>query len=474
MKQDDRSSDDVKSIEQENDIETADGQDDRARLEKKLVRKVDLRMSYLFILYILNIIDRQNTPAARLRGYESELGLHGTQYATVLSIFFVGYIIMQIPSNMLLNHFGRPSIYLPICTIGWGVISSLNGIVHNFVGALMCRFFLGFVEAAFLPGALFLLGKWYKRDELGLRVAILFGASFLSSAFGSILAAGVLNGMEGKLGHSAWRWLFYIEGSLTVALAIVGIFILPDFPHNSKWLDPKERELALKRMEEENRGLEGSITPKQGLKLALSDWKVWWMGGIMTLVQLSVSFITFFPTLTATLGYPLMTTLLLCAPPWALTTIFAFASTRHSDKTGERFLHTTLPLMLGICGSIIAMSTMNTAARYVSLFLMAQGPVGPSLTLAWALTSIQPQEKSAPAIALINGLSQIGLIVGPYAWDVSWGPSYRKSFAICLSAAAASIVMSFVFRQHLAALNAKAEKEERERGQTEPGYRYML
>ncbi|KAL0955459.1 hypothetical protein HGRIS_001701 [Hohenbuehelia grisea] len=423
-------------------------------------------------------IDRGNTPAARLRGFERDLGLHGTQYSTVLSILFVGYILMQIPSNMFMNYLGKPSIYLPVCTILWGVVSALTGIVQNFGGAVACRFFLGFIEAAFLPGALFLLSKWYKRDELGLRVTILFCASFISSAFGSVLAAGILNDMQGKLGHAAWRWLFYIEGALTIFFAIFGFFILPDFPETSLgWLTLAEKELAEKRMLEEaclKKGDENVVSPFQGFLQAITDWKVWWLSMIMALVQLSLSFMTFFPTLTATLGFDLMKTLLLCAPPWVLTTIGAFLLTRHSDATQERCWHTITPLVFGIIGSIIAMSTMNTAARYVSLFLMAQSPMGPAITIAWAVTSIQPANKCAVGIALINAFSQLGLVAGPYAWDKSWGPSYRKSFGICIAASATSIIMSIIFRQRLAALNRKAEEEEKSRGQTEPGYRYLL
>ncbi|KAG9030401.1 hypothetical protein FS842_004431, partial [Serendipita sp. 407] len=148
------------------------GAEARARLERKLLRKLDARMSILVVIYILNYIDRNNAAAARLRGFESDLNLHGQQFATLLSILYVGYIAMQVPSNIFLDRIGKPSIYLPVCMIVWGVISCLTGITHNFVGALLTRFFLGFVEAAFFPGALYLLSKWYTKKELGLRNAI--------------------------------------------------------------------------------------------------------------------------------------------------------------------------------------------------------------------------------------------------------------------------------------------------------------
>ena len=181
-----------------------------------------------------------------MRGFEEDLGLVGNQFATTLSILYVGYIAMQVPSyvsrsrsrsdllltsvlqwgrNMFLNRIGKPSIYLPVCMALWGLISTLTGVTHNFVGVVFARFFLGICESAFFPvrrhcktfftcsrvlmewqGALFLLSKWYKRSELGLRAAVLACGSLVSSAFGSLIASGILDGMEGVLGHAAWRW----------------------------------------------------------------------------------------------------------------------------------------------------------------------------------------------------------------------------------------------------------------------------
>lgn len=133
----------------------------------------------------------------------------------------------------------------------------------------------------------------------------------------------------------------------------------------------------------------------------------------------SLSFNAFFPTLTATLGYGRTRTLLLCAPPWAFATIVAFSVTRHSDKTQERFWHIACPLALGVVGFVIAVSTMNTAARYISLFLMAQSYAGFITFLAWISNSFsRPPAKRAVALALINAFSQLGNIAGscvPYS-----------------------------------------------------------
>lgn len=201
------------------------------------------------------------------------------------------------------------------------------------------------------------------------------------------------------------RWLFYIEGSLTIAVAIAAIFILPDFPTTTRWLSPLERRLAMKRMAEDGgigigdqeetepskvRAIDQKPSFASGFWLAVSDWKVWWLTLALTSEVTALSFNAFFPTLSATLGFNRTVTLVLVAPPFILTAILAFLISRyvlstleicvqskskphvfvrHSDKTGERFYHITIPLLIGILGFVIAISTMNTAARYVSLFV---------------------------------------------------------------------------------------------------------
>ena len=168
-----------------------------------------------------------------------------------------------------------------------------------------------------------------------------------------------------------YRWLFYIEGALTIFVAICAIFILPDFPSTSRWLSPEEVLLAERRMQEDAGVGDEAETEAQGqwhsLVAAFSDWKVWWLALALTSMVIFLSFNAFFPTLAATLGYNRTRTLLLCAPPWVFATIVAFGVSRHSDKTQDRFWHICIPLCIGLVGCVIAVSTMNTAARYVSL-----------------------------------------------------------------------------------------------------------
>lgn len=269
---------------------------------------------------------------------------------------------------MLLNYIGKPSLYLPTCMMLWGAISCLTGqrltslsppsshvrtgAARNFTDALITRFFLGFVEAAFFPGALFLLSKWYKRSELGLRTALLSCGALISNAFGSLMASGILGGMQGKLDHASWRsvalmpeskalssifrfrWLFFIEGTLTILVAIIAVFVLPDFPQNShRFLSPEEMRLAKLRMQEDVGIGDGDETEHKGSRFpglleTWSDWRVYWLAITLMSLVVSLSFNAFFPTLTATLGYSDTVTLLLCAPPWVFATVVTFVVSR--------------------------------------------------------------------------------------------------------------------------------------------------
>lgn len=204
---------------------------------------------------------------------------------------------MQVPSNMFINRIQRPSLYIACAMLLWGVISTLSGNTHNFTGMVLVRFFLGFVEAAFLPGALLIQSKWYTRKELTTRNAILFCGNIISNAFSALVGAGVLSNMDGVLGHAAWRWLFWIEGAVTMATAISAGFILPDLPHNSRGFTAEELEVAQLRMiedvgeadvDEANQGI------FDGLIMAVKDIKIYLMMLTFTAYVVGLSFNAFF------------------------------------------------------------------------------------------------------------------------------------------------------------------------------------
>ncbi|KAI6113705.1 MFS general substrate transporter [Pisolithus croceorrhizus] len=452
-----------------------DPEPDRKReVEKKLLRKLDLRVGFLVLGYIMNFMDRNNIAAARLKGLEKDLRLTGQEFNTLISVLFVGYALMQIPSNIYLNRLKRPSLYLSSCVFLWGIISISTG---HFRAALASRFFLGFSEAVYYPGVLLMLSRWYKRDELGLRIAYFTGGSSLANAFGSLIASGVLATMDGKLGYQAWRWLFFCEGGLTCMIATSAFYIIPDYPTTPVlWLTCEERMLAQKRMEEELNGIDhDSIKAMEGSGLAeaLADWKVWWLATALAVLNTALSYSFFFPTLAATMGFSPTITLLLCAPPWIVVLLTSFYVMGRSDRTGDRFWHIVGPVSVGMIGFVMAIMSTDTLARYVSLFFMTQTWVSYIVLLAWVSNSIpESSSKRAVSIAFGNTLSSISNIASSYVWPAAWGPSYVNSFLICILMAAVSVLMLWMYRLHLIDLNKEAEMNERALG-LPTGFRYV-
>ncbi|KAI0110657.1 MFS general substrate transporter [Hypoxylon sp. NC0597] len=435
----------------------------RMRVEKSLKRKLDARCSLFVLIYILNYLDRNNIAAARLKGLQTDLNLDDTQYATCLSILYVGYILMQVPSNMFINRIERPSLYISCAMLLWGLISTLSGNTHNFTGMVIVRFFLGFVEAAFLPGALLIQSKWYTRKELTTRNAILFCGNIISNAFSALVGAGVLSNMQGVLGHAAWRWLFWIEGGITMAVAISAAFILPDLPHNSRGFTAEELEVAQLRMIEDvgEADIDGAGQGVfDGLIMAVKDVKIYLMMLTFTAYVVGLSFNAFFPTLTGTLGFDYVPTLLMSSPPWVFSCIVSLFNAWHADRTQEKFWHITGPIIGGIVGFIISMSTLNVAARYVALFLQASAYAGFIVFYSWISSSFpRPPAKRAVAIALINAFSQLGNVAGSYVWNLKEN-GYRKSYGIVTAMFGITIIGSWLFRSILGNLNKKLEEGE--------------
>ncbi|KAF8228548.1 MFS general substrate transporter [Tricholoma matsutake] len=449
------------------------GSQERLLAERKLVRKLDTRLlPTVVVIYLMNYIDRNGITTARLQGMEQDLRLTDVQYATVIAVLYASYCPAQIPSNMVAGASNtrvliadRPSWYIGSCVVLWGLTSALTGVTKDFAGMVACRFFIGLPEAAFYPGSVYLLSRWYTKKELAFRCAVLYVGLLISNAFGSLMAAGILSTMEGKRGIRAWRWLFFIEGSITIIIGFLSMWALPDYPHNTPWITGADRQLAQARMSEDAGEADrdnAEDSPMAGFMMAIRD-PVVLIFAIMTVSQiLGLTFVNFFPTLTQTLGFNTKITLLLAAPPWIVASLVCCLNAWHADKTGERFFHIAVWWWGVILGFIIALSTMSIAGRYVSLFLMACGYVGFAMNLVWVSNAVpRPPAKRAAAIGIVNGCGNIGNLIGSYTWKAAWGPKYHQSMVISLAALVFSTVLSFIIRQMLINKNKKLEADEK-------------
>ncbi|KXH24975.1 major facilitator superfamily transporter [Colletotrichum salicis] len=310
-------------------------------------------------MYILNYIDRNAVPHARVQGLEKDLGMSGYKYNIVLSVTFIGCIAMQVPSNMILTKV-RPSWYLSGCMATWGIVSGLSGAVHSFAGLAVNRFFLGITEGAF--GVLFAAG--------------------IAAAFSN-------NSLESR------RWLFIMEGIATVVFATAAASTIPDWPATTKWLTPEEKAIGVWRIIEDAGKEEEEISTSAAFKLAAGDYHIWLCVIGQMCLQAVASLTSFLPTLVQSFGYGTVETLLLTSPPYIFTTLFCLLNTWYSDP-----------------GTIITIATANTGARYFALFLMLPGTYGCfQISNAWmANIAARPQKKRAIALTANNSIGNLALV----------------------------------------------------------------
>lgn len=229
--------------------------------------------------------------------------------------------------------------------------------------------------------------------------------------------------MEGLGGYRSWRWIFILEGALTVVVAFLGYILLPNYPSNTSWLSEEETALAQWRLNKEVDGQKDEVKESVfvGLKQALSDPKVYLLVLIQTSAVVSMSFTYFFPSIVSTLGYPRVETLLLTAPPYFFAFLFSITNSWHSGRTGEHCFHISTACIISAVGQIISMSTYNTGGRYFAMFLQACGAFSAfQLILSWVSATVpRPKAKRAVALALATAVSNATNIATAYLYP-SW------------------------------------------------------
>ncbi|KAK4937077.1 hypothetical protein LTR10_022200 [Elasticomyces elasticus] len=442
----------------------------RAEIEKRVKRKLDfILFPTLLAFYILNYIDRNALSFAKIVGIQKDLNLTSIEFATCLSILYVGYCLFQVPSNLMLSK-SKPSLYLPSWMGIWGIVSGCTAAVQSYHGLVAVRFFLGIVEAPFFAGAIFLISSWYTRKEMAMRCAILFGGNMLSNAFGSLIALGVTQNLDGVHGLESWRWLFIIEACMTVGFAVCAVFLLPNYPHNSRWFKGEERTIAMWRLiddvGEADDTQSDNVSIWQGFLLAIKDYKVWLLVWNHIFLTVGAGIVVFYPTVVGTLGFSRKITYLLIVPPYLLAFCTSVYGCHHADIKKERTWHMIGSLCVTLVGLIILASSLNTGARYFSLFLVTCSVyIAFDCNLAWISNCIpRPAPKRAAAIALVNMLSQLGNIIAGYIYPDNQSPRYWMACTVEGVAIVCAIVTTLIFRTILKRKNRKLDEKELARG----------
>jgi MFS family permease len=417
-------------------------------LSRKVVRKVDLVvLPTIGILYILNYIDRQNLAAAKLQGIMEDLNMTTQQFATAVSILFVGYLPFQIPSNLIITKISRPGMYICCAVVIWGGISAATASVKTYGQLLAVRAILGAAEAVFFPGAIYYLSAWYTKAELGKRIAGLYIAQQVGNAFGGLFAAAILE-LDGIQGIAGWQWLFIIEGSATVGIGVICALIMPEFPHNSRLLTPLERDLAVYRIESEAGAAEGTENESvlRGFVKALSDPKLLLMIFANMLSQTQGSIANYFPTLVASLNFGRTLSLLLTAPPYILAGGVYYVIMWFSDSRNTVYPLILICVAITVVMYIIPMSTDNVGARYFAMMILPFASVGPQLLLYKTINLhlARPVSKRAAASALVNAIGGTSNIWASYLYYAP--PRFYAAFGTLMGAGILLAVTVTVYR----------------------------
>ncbi|KAI1759338.1 major facilitator superfamily domain-containing protein [Hypoxylon sp. FL1150] len=431
--------------------------------EAKLLRKVDLRvLPILFAVYIVAFLDRVNISNALTLGLPAELGLEGNQPNIALTIFFVPYILFEIPSNIFMKKLS-PHIWLSCCILCFGVIMIGQGFVKSYGGLLTTRFLLGVSETGIFPGSFYLISFWYKKEEAQKRFSIYWSSTIFAGAFGGLLASAIAN-MNGIQGLSSWRWIFILEGIVTVLVGFASFFCITDFPREAKWLSEEEREFLLRKT---------GISESHNTPIATKDVLAFfgklenWFGALMffSLLVSSYSMIYFLPTIVQTLGYTTIQTQLHSVPPFAAAFGSAVVLAYLSDKCRMRSPFILFGLALLITGLAILISVRGAAhfsVEYAALCLVAMGSTGlGGNIICWYVMNLRGHVERSIGSAWMIGFGNIGGIVATFLFVKKDAPYYHPGYSVCLAMAALCVVSCVGYGFLIWRQRGKADEDEK-------------
>ena len=394
-------------------IATTDA-DANAQLGRATLAKVGWRLlPFLLLLYIVAWIDRVNIGVAALQ-MKPDLGLSDTVFGFGAGIFFAGYFLFEVPSNLILVRVGA-RFWIARIMITWGILSVLMMFVQGPTSFYVLRFLLGVAEAGFLPGIIYYLGSWFPGAERARAVSWFMVAIPLASVIGQPLS-GLLLELDGWHGLQGWHWLFLLEGLPAVALGFVVLAYLPDSPDKAKWLAPTERKWLTERIGAEQRTAQvrhGS----GGWSTAFSHPTVWLLALVLFACQTGNYGLQFWiPQIVQGLsGYGNLTTSMIAALRYAAAAVGMILIGRSSDRTGERLLHVAIPSAIAGVAFIVGAQFMLLLPAMIALTIASVGDLGTRGPF-WALpTRFLTGSAAAAGIALINTCASLGGFFGPLA-----------------------------------------------------------
>jgi MFS transporter, ACS family, tartrate transporter len=366
-------------------------------------------LPFLWLLYMIAFVDRVNVAYAALE-MSRDLGFSDRIFGLGAGIFFIGYVLLEIPGALLVERWSARR-WIARIMVSWGIITIFVGLVHTPKQFYLARFFLGAAEAGFFPGIIVYLTHWFCRHDRTKAVAVFMAAIPLSSIVGSPLAGRIL-GLH-WYGLPGWRWLFFLEGVPAVFFGVVTVFYLTDWPRQAGWLPEDERRWIEEELEREKQTKPAALTIAQALRQRNVI--------VLTLVYFLgttglYGFTVWLPTiLKRASGFSNWVVTLLVMLPYLAGLSATLWNGWHSDRTQERRWHTALPFFVGGASLLLAVLYSHHLWTQLALFTLFAACVHGNQPCFWALpTSTLGESAAAASIGLINSFGNLGGFVGPF------------------------------------------------------------
>ncbi|MBV9655525.1 MAG: MFS transporter [Acetobacteraceae bacterium] len=405
--------------------------------EEQVYRKVTARIvPFLFFCYLAAYLDRVNVGFAKLQML-NELKFSETIYGFGAGIFFLGYVLFEVPSNIVMHKVGA-RLWIARIMITWALISGAMAFVTSATTFYVLRFLLGAAEAGFIPGVLLYLTYWYPANRRGRITAIFLAAIPMASIFGGPLSGFILNRLTGTYGLSGWQWLFIVETVPSLLLGFLTLAYLDDRVAHVKWLDDGEKQLIARNIAREDAEKEDLSQ----LSAAFKTGRVWLLGLIYFTVASGIYIISFWlPSIIKQTGVSDPLTIgLLTAIPYIAAIIAMILTNASGDRLRERRWHTIIPSYITAGGlALTAYAGSNTLLAMVGLTLAAAG-ISTAQSCFWALPgAFLGGAAAAAGIALVNSLGNIGGFASTFV--VGWMTDLTHSTSASLYLFAALLVI---------------------------------
>ncbi|KAJ3515278.1 hypothetical protein NLJ89_g1857 [Agrocybe chaxingu] len=429
--------------------------------ERAILRKIDLHViPWLALLYLLNFLDRGSIGNAKLYGLEEDIGIDDRQYLNALTVFFFPYALLEPASNVILRRL-KPSIWLSSMMLAWGVVMTCHGLIKDYGGLVTVRVLLGVTEAGLYPGIVFYISSWYKRSEMGSRVAFFFSSATVAGAFSGLLAAAIAN-MDGVGG---WEWIFILEGLATVVVGVMSFWIIQDFPDTAKFLTEQERVYVIRRLQDDMKLSAGGEAFKKGyIWQSLKDWKTWIAMGIyMGFDGPLYAFSLFTPSIISQLGFRATQANLLSVPVYAWGCILTCVIGVLGDRIGSRsYINFTL-FAVGLIAYAILIASKSPALSYFAVYLAVSAiyPIIPN-SVAWVASNVEGAYKRSVTLGMAIGFGNINGAVTANIYRAQDIPWYRLGHGIVLAYIGFGLTCSLLYAVLLKQENARRDRGERD------------